>query len=97
MTRNEILSFPLQRRLLLVREQINREGGEPVFAGVVAAGDVSKRGGGVFVCGHGKDLARRVTLRQRLRDASHTPRTTEIQTIEMDQLRIRAISDERRL
>ena len=27
------------------------ERGEPVFAGVVAAGDVGQGGGGVFVCG----------------------------------------------
>src|ERR1051325_6100719 len=88
--------FRLARKLL-VRKQNHGECGEPVFTCVVATGDVSERGGGVFLGGDGKDLARRVTLRQSVRDASHAPRATEIQTIKMNELRVRTVGNDRGL
>src|SRR5689334_8423425 len=83
--------------LLFVRQEKDGERGEPVFTGVVAAGDVGKSGGCVFVGGGRQDLPDRIACRKRGRDASHAPRAAEIQTIEMHELRIAAIRNDRGL
>ena len=49
-----------EENFLRIREQEHGERGEPVFARVVAAGDVSEGGGGVFLCGRSQDFARRI-------------------------------------
>ena len=82
---------------MLVRKQKHSKRGEPVFTGVVTAGDVGQRGGCVFIRGSRQDLPSRIACGKRGRDAAHTPRTAEIQAIEMHKLGITAIGDNRRL
>src|SRR5437870_13553357 len=53
----------------VVREQVGREGCEPVLAGVIAAGDVLECRGGMPRCGFGEDFSGRIVRRRRRGDA----------------------------
>ena len=86
------LNWNLRRRSC---KEVNRKRSQPVFAFIVAAGDVGERGLGVGRRRSRQNSSRWIVLRQSGGDAAHAPGAAEIQAIEMHEFWIGAISHDR--
>jgi len=73
------------------REEVDGERRQPVFTGVVAAGDVAERRFRVTACRLGENLSGVVVLGKRRRDAAHAPGPAQVEAVEVNELWIGAV------
>src|ERR1044072_1217826 len=79
------------------RQHVNGKRCQPVFAFVVSARDKSQRCARVSFGRTRQDSSRWICLRQSSGNTAHAPCATEVQTVEVDQLGIGSVGNNRRI